>query len=214
MYIIYTLFKVVSKTKTFHWVRGGLALTPSKAIPPLLAGTQTCFWVQNDLSWQSHPTQQLDDLLHPDLDVFNLVLVRLCQTWHTSAVCLFPMEKWSQLSSAHTIWAGRKLIQVRIVLGWRTDSCTAMAPVWEDPSWQASCHAFYLRRLPVIRIPERNSQLASQRVKAQDYRILVMECSKESHAVAGRWKGNKQALSCSERKWGSDPGQEVSPPVL
>lgn len=205
MYIIYTLFKVVSKTRTFHWVSGRLALTPSKPIPLLLARTQTCFWVQNDLSWQSHPTQQLDDPLDPDLDLFNLVSVRLCQTWHISAVKQHPTLQRVCLSwRSGASWAlptqseaGRKFIQVRIVLGWRTDSCIAMAPVWEDSSWRASCHAFYLLRLSVIRISERQSELESQRVKD---RILVMQCSKESHAVAGRWKENKQALGCSERK--------------
>lgn len=93
---------------------GRLVFTPNKPKPLLLAGTQTCFWIQNDLSWQSHPIQQLDDPLDPDHDLLNLVSVRLCWTSEVAhlscktashpAVCLFPVEKWSLLRSAHTIW--------------------------------------------------------------------------------------------------------------
>lgn len=217
VYVIYTLFKVISKTKIFHWVSGELALTSSKPIPLLLAGTQTCFCIQDDLSWQSHPMQQLDDPLDPDLDLLNLVSVRLCWTWHTS-----PVKQHPTLQCVCFIWrsratwalptqsgAGKKLIQDRIVLRWRTDSCITMAPVWEDSCWHALCHDFYLLRLSVIHIPERHSDLASLGVKAQDFSDGVhwrVPCSS--------WKGNKQALGCSERKWGPDPGQEVSLPVL
>lgn len=90
MHNIHTLFKMVSNTKTFHWVSGRqifkLALTTSKPIPLLLAGTWTCFWIQNDLSWQSHPIQHLDDHLDPVLNLLNLVSMRLYQMWGTSPV--------------------------------------------------------------------------------------------------------------------------------
>lgn len=149
-------------------------MTASKPIPLLLAGTQTCFWIQNDLSWQSHPVQQLDDSLHPDLDLLNLVFVRLSQMWHTSPVKQHPTLQcvcfpWRRGAGCpHNLEPGKKLIQARIVLGWRTESCIAMAPVGEDSSRQASCHAFHFPRLSTIHIPERHSALASRGVKAQD----------------------------------------------
>lgn len=100
--------------KTFHWVSGRqifkLILTPSKPILLLLAGPWTCFWIQHDLSWQSHPIQHLNDCLDLALHLFSLVSMRLCLMWSASPVnqhpalqSVLPMKRWSSLSSAHTI---------------------------------------------------------------------------------------------------------------
>lgn len=65
-----------------------------KPIPLLLAGTWTCFWVQNDLSWQSRPTQHLDDCLDLALNLLNLVSMRLYQMWGTSPVKQHPTSQY------------------------------------------------------------------------------------------------------------------------
>lgn len=161
---------MVSNTKTFHWGSRRqifkLALTPSKPIPPLFAGTWACFWIQNYVSWQSHSVEHLDDCLDPALNLLNLVSMRLYQMWGTSHVKQHPALQrvcfpWrSQLSSAHSLKPGKQLLQDMIVLGLRrTDCCVTMALVWEDSSRQASYHAFHLLRLSLICIPEKHSDL-------------------------------------------------------
>ena len=147
MHNIHTLFKMVSNTKTFPWVSGRqvfkLALSPSKPIPLLLAGTWTCFWIQNDLSRQSHPKQNLDDCLDPALHILNTVSMMLYQMCGSSPVKQHQLcsmfvchgEAESDELCPHNLEPGKQLLQDRIVLQLRrTDFCITIAWVWEDSS--------------------------------------------------------------------------------